>query len=240
MNDVSRCLGDGYSTGGTAGTGLGAVKRLSVEFDIHSVPGEGTVVMSRVGATAGSKFGAISIPVKGEVECGDGWAIAQDEKAITVMVVDGLATAAWRRPRRNARRVYSPSARRRAPRTVLERMHHALQSTRGAAAAIAQVGANGAASYAGIGNITGYLIGTEKSQGLVSHNGTLGLVMNRLQQFEYARGADSLLVMHSDGALGPLGTCARTCRCASGIRRSSPRCSIATTRAPTMTPPLWC
>src|SRR5580698_6689616 len=36
MNDVARCLGDGYSTGGTSGTGLGAVRRLYAEFDIYS------------------------------------------------------------------------------------------------------------------------------------------------------------------------------------------------------------
>ena len=55
MSDINRCMGDGYSTTGTAGTGLGAVRRLSVEFDIHSVPGEGTIVMSRVGPGAGSR-----------------------------------------------------------------------------------------------------------------------------------------------------------------------------------------
>ena len=90
MSDVNRCLGDGYSTTGTAGTGLGAVRRLSVEFDIHSVPGEGTIVMSRVGPVAGSRFGAISIPLHGETECGDGWALAQDQDCATLMVVDGL------------------------------------------------------------------------------------------------------------------------------------------------------
>ena len=39
-----RCLADGYSTGGTMGTGLGAVVRLADRFDAVSEPGRGTVV----------------------------------------------------------------------------------------------------------------------------------------------------------------------------------------------------
>jgi anti-sigma regulatory factor (Ser/Thr protein kinase) len=199
MNDVARCLGDGYSTGGTSGTGLGAVRRLSAEFDIYSVPGEGTVVMSRIGAGTTSRFGAISIPVQGETECGDGWALAEDQDVTNLMVIDGLghgslaATAAQCGLDSFAEGPQDP------PRTTIERAHRALGATRGAAAAVACVGANRQVSYCGIGNITGYLVAAEKSQGLVSHNGTLGLAMSRLQQFEYECVTDSLLVMHSDG-----------------------------------------
>jgi serine/threonine-protein kinase RsbT len=37
-------LKDGHSTGGGLGLGLGGAKRLCKEFEIRSVPGEGTVV----------------------------------------------------------------------------------------------------------------------------------------------------------------------------------------------------
>jgi anti-sigma regulatory factor (Ser/Thr protein kinase) len=199
MTDVDRCLGDGYSTGGTAGTGLGAVRRLSVEFDIHSVPGEGTVVMSRVGAAAGSRFGAISIPVQGETECGDGWALAQDHYGATLMVIDGLGHGSFAAAAAEcAQRTFADTPAD-TPRGLLERAHRALGSTRGAAAAVARVGATGNLSYAGVGNIGACLVSAEKSQGLISHNGTLGLTMPRLQQFEYSRPAESFLVMHSDG-----------------------------------------
>jgi anti-sigma regulatory factor (Ser/Thr protein kinase) len=40
---VERCMRDGHSTGGTAGTGLGAILRLSSLFDVYSVEGQGTV-----------------------------------------------------------------------------------------------------------------------------------------------------------------------------------------------------
>ena len=199
MSDVNRCLGDGYSTGGTAGTGLGAVRRLSVEFDIYSVPGEGTVVMSRIGPAAGSRFGAICIAVQGEIECGDGWALAQDDDWTTLMVVDGLghgslaAVAA-----ESAQRTFAETPAE-SPRGLLERAHRALGNTRGAAAAVARVAATGTVAYAGVGNISGCLVSAEKSQGLISHNGTLGMTMPRVQQFTYERAAESFLVMHSDG-----------------------------------------
>src|SRR4051794_14016493 len=32
MTDIARCFQDGYSTGGSSGTGLGAVQRLSTEY----------------------------------------------------------------------------------------------------------------------------------------------------------------------------------------------------------------
>ena len=50
MRDVDRCLEDGYSTSGSPGTGLGAMRRLSSLFDIHSIPGVGTVILARLWA----------------------------------------------------------------------------------------------------------------------------------------------------------------------------------------------
>ena len=42
--DIERALKDGYTTSGGLGLGLGGSKRLVSEFDIRSVPGEGTRV----------------------------------------------------------------------------------------------------------------------------------------------------------------------------------------------------
>ena len=43
---VETCMRDGYSTSGTAGTGLGAISRLSSLFDVYSIVDRGTVVVS--------------------------------------------------------------------------------------------------------------------------------------------------------------------------------------------------
>ena len=73
ISNVSDCLKDGHSTAGTAGTGLGAVRRLSDEFDISSQPGKGTIVVSQILAktTAAARppdllLGLTSRPVSGE------------------------------------------------------------------------------------------------------------------------------------------------------------------------------
>lgn len=42
--DIELALKDGYTTGGGLGLGLSGAKRLSNEFEIHSVPGQGTRV----------------------------------------------------------------------------------------------------------------------------------------------------------------------------------------------------
>jgi serine/threonine-protein kinase RsbT len=44
IEDVSRAMEEGYSTGGGLGMGLPGAKRLVDELDIHSAVGEGTTV----------------------------------------------------------------------------------------------------------------------------------------------------------------------------------------------------
>jgi hypothetical protein len=86
-----------------------------------------------------------------------------------------------------------------APRMVIERVHRSLAGTRGAAAACARVERDGSLCYAGIGNISASMVTPDKSHGLASHNGTLGLRIHRVQQFEYRRAPRAMIVMHSDG-----------------------------------------
>jgi len=43
--DINQALTDGWTSGGGLGLGLSGAKRLSNEFSIHSVVGEGTTVM---------------------------------------------------------------------------------------------------------------------------------------------------------------------------------------------------
>ena len=45
INDITAALRDGFTTGGGLGLGLGGAKRLVQEFEIRSLPGEGTTVI---------------------------------------------------------------------------------------------------------------------------------------------------------------------------------------------------
>ena len=46
--DLAASLVDGVSTAGTAGTGLGALRRLSDEFDAYTQPGKGAAFFMRI------------------------------------------------------------------------------------------------------------------------------------------------------------------------------------------------
>jgi anti-sigma regulatory factor (Ser/Thr protein kinase) len=198
MGDISRCMSDGYSTAGTPGTGLGAVRRLASEFEISSVPGEGTIVMARFGARMELRYGAVNVAMAGELDCGDAWHIVSDAKGTAVMVVDGLGHGTFAAEAARSCIAAFQSAPFDEPRDVLQRANRAMSKTRGGAAAVARF-SNGSLAYGGVGNITGYLVSAEKSQGLVSHNGTLGLHQRPAQQLEYKVEPGALLVMHSDG-----------------------------------------
>ena len=198
MADVSRCMSDGYSTGGTQGTGLGAVRRLASEFDIYSAPGEGTVVLARFGAASEVRYGAVNVAVAGEPECGDAWCLVRDVDGIALIVIDGLGHGTFAAEAARAGIDAFMLAPGDSPREILQRANQQMSKTRGGAAACARL-ANGSMSYAGVGNINGHLVTDEKSQGLVSHNGTLGLYQRPAQQFEYSVDPGALLIMHSDG-----------------------------------------
>jgi anti-sigma regulatory factor (Ser/Thr protein kinase) len=198
MTDISRCLSDGYSTAGTPGTGLGAIKRLACEFDIDSHPGEGTVVMARFGKAPAVRYGAINIAFAGEIECGDAWHLVEDANGIAVMVVDGLGHGAFAAEAAQTCIEAFKQSPTDTPMEILQRANRSMSRTRGGAAACARI-SGGRMSYAGVGNINGHLLSRERSQGLVSHNGTLGMHQRHAQQFEYPVPSGSLLVMHSDG-----------------------------------------
>lgn len=209
---VEKCMRDGYSTAGTAGTGLGAVSRLSTLFDVYSAPDQGTVAVSRVakqnsaGAIRNAKpraapeFGAISVALAGEIECGDMWRLANHGGSTAILVVDGLghgplaATASKAAVATFSQHPFD------APSAIMQHLHRALSGSRGAAAACAVVnGQQAKVIYAGIGNIAGSIVSPERSRGMVSHNGIVGVQMLRQQQFEYACSAQDRIVMHSDG-----------------------------------------
>jgi anti-sigma regulatory factor (Ser/Thr protein kinase) len=105
--DVAQSLRDGVSTYGTAGTGLGAIRRQADEFDLHSSPGQGTAVLARlwpqrrVYRNGAAHHGVVSVAKPGELVCGDSLGVLGAGQAIAAMVVDGLGhglaanTAAW-------------------------------------------------------------------------------------------------------------------------------------------------
>jgi anti-sigma regulatory factor (Ser/Thr protein kinase) len=207
MVNVERCFEDGYSTAGSAGTGLGALRRLADSFDVYSRPG-GTALLVRVGpprvarppAPVATAVAGLSVPVTGEDQCGDAWDQEPQAGGLAVLVVDGLghgggaAEAARECVRAFRRHAGAP------PATRVAALHQALRATRGAAVAVAEIDVGlRVVRFAGLGNIFASVYGEPAVRHLVSHHGTAGHTAHRIAEYTYPWPPGGVLIMHSDG-----------------------------------------
>ncbi len=209
--NMAQCLTDGFSTTGTPGNGMGAIKRLADSFDVYSQPGSGTALWARFESPttrhqakhpAQLKVGVVNLAIPGEHVCGDDWAMVERDGYCFLMVVDGLGhgplaaeAAAMAVQVFQARSATEPEE-------LIRATHAALRSTRGAAIAVARFdAARDELRYAGVGNISSVLvnIASGETTSLISHNGTVGYIMRKVQTIDCPWSGDSLLLMHSDG-----------------------------------------
>lgn len=214
--NVGRAMEDGFSSAGTPGHGLGAIRRMAGDFDLYSRHGGGqadvgTMMLARVWSAAAARrraagaprmeVGAVCVALAGERDCGDSWVVLAGRDRTLVAIADGLghgagAAAASTEAIRVVRE--SPDA---SPAELVQAAHGPLRATRGAAMAVAVVDHDGGiVTFAGIGNIAAGIHaadGTRRS--LASHNGTVGHVVRTVQEFRYDMGPGGVLLMHSDG-----------------------------------------
>jgi anti-sigma regulatory factor (Ser/Thr protein kinase) len=209
MADVASCFRDGFSTAGSSGTGLGAIARLTNEFDLHTKPNGGTALWARVYPRGWRtpiredrmEVGGVRVAAPGETQCGDDWTLSRDERGLTLLVVDGLghgpeaAKASFAGV--GAFRPGMP------PDAILSDVHLALQSTRGAAGSCAVVDLEAqSVSFAGVGNVAGAIVTVSGTRNLVTQNGTLGAphgAGGRIRSFDYPWIGGACLVMWTDG-----------------------------------------
>jgi anti-sigma regulatory factor (Ser/Thr protein kinase) len=200
--NLAQAMSDGFSTAGTMGAGMGAMKRMATELEIFTGK-SGTAVLIQIGASVvGQKLdvAGLAVPYPGERACGDGWTFVRTPERAVLLNVDGLghgvdaAEAAQEAVATFRRRIES------SPGQILGYIHDALKKTRGAVAAVAEIlPGKGILTYAGVGNIGAAVLSKGTSRSLVSHNGTLGVAMARVQEFKSEWPADGVFVMHSDG-----------------------------------------
>jgi anti-sigma regulatory factor (Ser/Thr protein kinase) len=205
LRDIDAALRDGHSTGGSQGTGLGAVRRLSEEFDIHATV-RGTVVLARVYAARAAEpaapfvLGVVSVAMSPEEPCGDSWAVRASGSRVDALVVDGLGHGLLAaEASRAAVEVWAPD-RYPAIADALSSIHDGMRHTRGAAGAIAEIDREARLMrFAGIGNVAASVTINGKTRQTVSNNGTLGHVARSFREFAYPWESNGLLVVHSDG-----------------------------------------
>lgn len=200
--NMAQAMVDGYSTAGTMGGGMGAMKRIANKLDVFSGR-QGTIVLLQVGqasATEQLEVAGLAVPYPGERICGDAWTSHSTPERTVAMVVDGLGHG-WQASEaaQEAVAIFRKRIESR-PGEILSYVHEALRKTRGAVAAIAEVRPReGTLLYAGVGNIAAVVLSRGTSRSLVSHNGTLGVATSKIQEFKSEWPSDGVLVVHSDG-----------------------------------------
>jgi anti-sigma regulatory factor (Ser/Thr protein kinase) len=207
ISNITQCLQDGYSTGDTAGTGLGAVSRLSDFFTIYSLVGMGTVFLAHIHNKSNSlpsadflEIAGICLPITGEEISGDSWSFYQTDERSLILVADGLghgpiaAEASQLACEVFQENVHLPCGQ------IVTLINKRLRTTRGAVIAISEINKKQqTVTFAGLGNIAGIINNGNKMRHMVSHDGTAGGGQYVVQEYVYAWNEKSILVMHSDG-----------------------------------------
>lgn len=205
MSDLALCFEDGYSTAGSAGSGLGAIGRLS-QCDVFTHPGKGTAVLARI-HRHGANFvegpfltGGVAVPLAGEAVSGDDYSFRRDEECLLAMLVDGLghgplaATCAAR-----AIQAFQQSKERSAA-GLIDDIHLALRGTRGAAVSVARLDpAAREIRFAGVGNVLGIVAAPGVSKSFVAMPGIAGHRISAVREFTYPWPVASVVLIYSDG-----------------------------------------
>lgn len=208
MPDVALSRQDGHSTTGSLGHGLGAIDRQSDFFQVFTNT-SGTVLLARLWREPPSatprkpryEIGAVHVSHPTEDICGDDWSARVTDDGIALIVADGLGHGvSAHEAARGASAVFARMAEE-SPARILEDVHAALRSTRGAAVAVLKIdGSRGVARFCGVGNISAVALQPDGTRHrMVSQNGTAGHNARRLSEFNYPVVGGSIVVMATDG-----------------------------------------
>jgi hypothetical protein len=132
--------------------------------------------------------------------CGDNWAWSDAARGRTIMLVDGSGHGVEAARAADAAVQTFLQHADAACEEIVDRVHRALASGRGAAVAVARIDtAAHVVRFVGLGNISAMLVDTGKARHMVSHNGTAGHIAPRIREFTYDFTTNPLLILHSDG-----------------------------------------
>ncbi len=225
--DVELAVRDGVSSGGSLGTGFGAIRRLSDEFDLYSNPRgttsrllharrttHGTAILCRKrGATLGSvaaqqgpdsfltgRIGAWSRCRVGEDVNGDTYFMREHKGEALLAAIDGLGHG---RGAREASRVAVDLLSEWAGEPlneVVHALHDALRATRGAVIGAVHIDAEEERFYyAGVGNVEVRVFNSPEPVRPIPVNGTLGARLSTLRVWPYRWSEGTIIMLATDG-----------------------------------------
>lgn len=200
---------DGFSTAGTGGTGLGAVKRLSDALEVETAEG-GTVLVAtlavrRTGVATvvndASDAGLVS-PHPGEASSGDGFYVRREPGRVIGAVVDGLGHGELARgERERALAVMTALGAGRSPADHLRAVHGETTRSGGLAGSVVVIEPRREKIvFAGVGNVAGRVLYPDgESASLITIGGILGRAPLHVKEMERPWRPGTVVVLHSDG-----------------------------------------
>jgi len=222
--DLDRALRDGFSSGGSLGTGFGAMRRLLDEFDAFSVPKGttrrlvasrrktfGTAILGRKWvAPPGEKsrdarrlsrhVGVWSRARPGEEMNGDAYFIGGHGDEMLLAVVDGLGHGHGANEAAQAALDTLEQWRGEPLGETVLAVHDALRATRGAVmGAVVLNSRSETFTYAGVGNVEMRVLGSPEPARPIPTNGTLGARLSQLRVWPHRWAEGTTLVLASDG-----------------------------------------
>lgn len=223
--DIDRVIRDGVSTGSGLGSGLGAIGRLTDQFEIYSTVRvttrltlgvarrscHGTALLARKWAAGAgveindetaliNRIGVWSRAHPAESANGDAYYIGFRDHLALFAVVDGLGHGAGAKAAADVALQILGSWMGESLDDLMYRLHDSLRATRGAVAAVAEINREaGTLHYAGVGNIDTRVFNAPEPVALVPANGTLGARLGRLSVRTGRWSPGTTIVMTSDG-----------------------------------------
>jgi anti-sigma regulatory factor (Ser/Thr protein kinase) len=221
IEDTALAIEDGYTTTGSMGAGLGAVKRMADEFYIYSMlhsstrrlslyerTTHGTAIVVRKYVAEDEKqvedgrtrWGAFTRPQIGEDSNGDGYLIKTVENRQLIAIIDGLGHGEGARIATAAAIASIEENAEEQVETIIRATHEALRPTRGAVLGLAAIDSTSRTiEYAGIGNTDFRALGGTKPLRFISFNGTLGSRLERVKVFKEQLPRRATIVLSTDG-----------------------------------------
>ncbi len=184
FKNTEKMLADGYSSSSTLGHGLGSIKRLSDTFDIYSLSGWGTIILSRVYKEplpelplpkSAINFKALVVAKPGEMVSGDGSYFQLTDTGFKILVADGLGHG----PQANlavneAVKAFKECTETTATETI-RYIHQAIKKTRGIVGYVVLYNTTTRTwNAAGVGNIGTKWIGGLNIKPQMCYNGIIG------------------------------------------------------------------
>lgn len=203
IDDVGKAMQDGYSTGGSAGTGLGAIRRLSQRFDVFTAPDSGTVVVAEIWQHEPPRsidVSSVIVPIDPDGASGDAVRTSTRDGTVLICLIDALGHGIGARDTASVALATFDATKSRSLDEVFREIDDALRPTRGAAVALVEIdGGRRLVRASGVGNIVGRVVGGDRDHALVFANGIAGHNTRRYetQQLPWPKGG--LLVLHTDG-----------------------------------------